>query len=152
MKRLLIGMIVLVFSFGFAGCNDNEMEEKMNVAYTISFQDLENNFFGENCFKTFIHSFEEWSEVNNKPTSLMNKYSKEYFENNSLIIYTFSKGTQGNEMNVTKISKTKNELIIEIDVRLGYLDAISSGIIIIEISKSDSKNINSIKILENFIE
>ena len=92
-----------------------------------------------------INSLEEWSEIFGSQDE---KYDKKFFGKNSLIVYGSMRSTQGTEMDVAKIQKNKNELLVELNVRPGYMDALGGYTINIEVKKSDMKNINSLRIVE----
>jgi hypothetical protein len=52
---------------------------------------------------------------------------------------------------ITRVSKSKNELLVEIEVDLGRLTSGQQNIIIIEVIKSDIADINKLRVNEYLI-
>lgn len=74
------------------------------------------------------------------------KYDANFFKEKSLVILDYSIPTTPSEVTVTGIAKDNGKLLITTNVKLGIFDAISFGITVLEISKEDCKNIDSLEI------
>jgi hypothetical protein len=81
---------------------------------------------------------------------LNERYAEDFFIDNSLVIFIFGHGHDF-DAETTRVSKSKNELLIEIEVNLGRLASVQKSIIIIEVSKSDIGNINKLRVNEYLI-
>ena len=122
---------------------------KTKIDFKVGFKMVE-GIGSESKSESIIISLDEWNEFSTTREYLSElNYDAHYFIDNSLIVYIFTKGTGNNQMDITRISKKNNELVIDIDVTLGTLDMITYGIFIIEIKKADITNVNSLRIVEN---
>ena len=135
-----------------AAIHANDREVEMNeVDFVIGYENMNTSFSKNSFLEQIVNSLEEWILIYNQncPNELIEKYNEHFFADNSLIVYAFMKGTSGNQIEITKISKNGNELSVEADVRLGIMDAVSQGIIIIEVAKADIAGVNTVHIIEN---
>lgn len=79
------------------------------------------------------------------------KYNEQFFIDNSLILYTFSRSQKGSQTRVSKVSLSdENEIVVE-SVITGFMgsgvDAIGLGTIILEVAKSDIAGVNGMQII-----
>lgn len=143
-KKLLSLVIIATISLLLLnGCTKE-------INYSIGFVDSSTGH-KEHGLESFIKTFDEWSSIRNERHYLVeldDKYDQQFFKNNSLIIYAFSRATDGGTTQIVKISKKRNQLTVDVDFTSGYMDVVSYGIIIIEVSKADVSNATKVKIVE----
>lgn len=151
--RLIILITFLILFITIAGC---VKRKNMEIEFSIGFKDLNASYPGEQDLKCLIKTFDEWSSLRSQrpyyPDTLDEKYNRQYFKSKSLIVYSFIRGTGRGSTEIIGITKKGSKLQIDVEVSSGYLDAMTRGIIIIEVNKSDVLNISELQIIENFIE
>lgn len=145
MKKVFLLFMTLMFIMCLAGCDVEEGGTKMN--YEIGYLE-ETGIFDKNVEIEIVRSYNQWQKLVCKKDELNFKYSEEYFEENIVIIYNFQKSVKGNEFSVKNISFMGKELIVEIEIKEGYMDALSSGTLILELSKDDGEKIKDVSIKE----
>jgi len=68
---------------------------------------------------------------------LTEKYDSDYFVNNALILYLFTSGSGGVEINVTDVQKHGSKLTIITDITWGMLTVITYSTVVLEVEKAD---------------
>ena len=148
MNKLFVVFMSLMFIMCLVGCDVEGGGTKMN--YEIGYLE-ETGIFDKNVEIEIVRSYNQWQKLACKKDELNFKYSEEYFEENIVIIYNFQKSVKGNEFSIKNVSFMGKELIVEIEIKEGYMDSLSSGTLILELSQNDGKQINNVSIKEIII-
>jgi len=148
MKKLFSsGALMLIVLTGgiMTGCEKNSDE----INFTVGFKSMDYEL-GQDL-EIIVNTFDEWDIL--KPDYAMvtefDKYNKQFFVNNSLIVYAFTRGSGGGQVEVTKVSKRGNELIVDVIHSDGVIDVVTYGIIIVEVKKTEIAGTNSLRIASN---
>lgn len=148
MKKVFLVFMSFMFVMCLVGCDVVGGSTKMN--YEIGYLE-ETGIFDKNVEIEIVRSYNQWQKLACKKDELNFKYSEGYFEENIVIIYNFQKSVKGNEFFVKNVSLMGKELIVEIEIKEGYMDSLSSGTLILELSQNDGKRINNVSIKEIII-
>ena len=145
MKKVFLLFMTLMFIMCLAGCDVEGSGTKMN--YEIGYLE-ETGIFDKNVEIEIVRSYNQWQKLVCKKDELNFKYSEEYFEENIVVIYNFQKNVMGNTFSVKNVLHKRQKLIIEFEIREGNMDALSSGTLILELSKEDGEKIKDVSIKE----
>ena len=145
MKKVFLLFMTLMFIMCLAGCDVEGGGTKMN--YKIGYLE-ETGIFDKNVEIEIVRSYNQWQKLACKKDELNFKYSEEYFAENIVVIYNFQKHVMGNTFSVKNVLHKRQKLIIEFEIREGYMDALSSGTLILELSKEDGEKIKDVSIKE----
>lgn len=149
--RSLITIITMTFSlFSFSGC---AKEKSMEINFTIGFTDQWLGSSQGHETESIINTYIEWNTLQNERdylSGLDQRYNDLFFYSNSLIVYAFTRENYGGTSEINKITNNGNELLIDVSVFSGYMEAFSEGIIIIEVTKSDVLNISNLQIESHY--
>lgn len=107
---------------------------------------------GENDMQRIVNTFSQWTGIRDERedfSELDEKYIEEFFADSSLIVFTFTKGSNINQIEIDRLSKNENELLLTVKVVLGEMEVMSKGIIILEVNKSDIAEVSELRIVEN---
>lgn len=167
MKRTILLLMILALGVGLVGCSGQKLEAKgnMNVKFTVGYQNtnLYDNYFKIDFYQGVINNIDSFGvrykfiiinsekEIQNltgEEVEYLKKYDSNYFEEKFLIILNCLMPTRGGKVTVSKIVKNNDKLLIQTDVKLGIADTLSWGVIVIEVSKKECKNINNIEIIK----
>lgn len=143
-KKIICMGILLIMCFSFGACKGND-----EIDFTIGYSNM-NTGFPQNL-ECIVNTFAEWDTLRGDTaqlTELDAKYNEQFFTANSLVIYAFTRSSGGSTTEISKISKDGKKLVVEaVDNGLGYMDAITNGIIIMEVKKSDMQGVTDIEII-----
>ena len=145
MKKVFLLFMSLMFIMCLVGCDVEGGGTKMN--YEIGYLE-ETGIFDKNVEIEIVISYNQWQKLACKKGELNFKYSEEYFEENIVVIYNFQKHVMGNTFSVKNVLHKRQKLIIEFEIREGNMDALSSGTLILELSKEDGEKIKDVSIKE----
>lgn len=148
MKQCLKFIVLLILIISLSGCD--RVEGGVKVNYEIGYLE-ENGIFDRNVKIEIIKTYNEWKKLLCKNVTLNLKYDESYFAENIVVIYNFQKSVMGNTFSVKNVLYKSRKLIIEFEIREGYMDALSSGTLILELSQEDGKKINNVSIEEIII-
>ncbi len=139
-KKIFIAFLSIILVITLSGCN---VGKQLN--YEIGYIG-EPSIFDTTIEAKIIKSYEDWINVNCNKNDLNLKYNEEFFINNVVVIYSYETNVMGNKFEVKSFFKEGKKLIVNIKVIKGYMDALSSGSIILELSKFDCSEIKNVKI------
>lgn len=145
MKKYLKFIVLLFLVIFLLGCNSVGGGAKVN--YEIGYLE-ETGIFDKNVETEIIKTYDEWKKLLCKNVTLNLKYDEKYFAENIVVIYNFQKDVMGNTFSVKNVLQKRQRLIIEFEIREGYMDALSSGTLILELSKEDGEKIKDVFIEE----
>lgn len=131
--------------------NNLKEGEFVEINYTVGLI-TEDNIFRKNFSKKIIKSFDEWKSTDCNMNEINLKYTEDFFVDNCLLIYRFEKNVRGNEFVVNNVLKDNLHLIVKINLKEGYIDALSDGTIILELLQKDVYDINDVIVEEQLIE
>lgn len=127
------------------------MISEISIDYTIGLVD-EGSSLGEQDLERIVSTFNEWESISDcreDLSHLNDKYIEDFFDDNSLVVYAFTKGSNISQIEITKFSKKGDELLLEMDIALGIREEMSKGIVILEVEKEDIENVSDLIIIEN---
>jgi len=140
-KGLFLCITLMVFSVGtLMGCRGSKVD------FTIALQYWEPAGGGIREGRKLIACMYDWNDfispsisasLTEKFENLNQRYDKQFFDNNALVVFTFGFPTSGIRFNEVRLNRSDDELILEIRVRVGLAEANSFGIIILEISNEN---------------
>lgn len=162
MKKIGLGIIILILGIFLFGCANNLIDFNVSFAGNTGFGYREGEE-GETVYGgiSLVCTSEELKKLCNQwnngafnresvdYSGVMNQrlreYDNEYFATKALLIYSNSKWNWEREPRIKKIIKKDNALVIKINLKNGtYTDKAEAGTFLIELNKSDIENITDI--------
>lgn len=166
MKKIGLGMIILILAIFLFGCANDKVKFSVGFADNTSFGYRENDS-GETVYGgiALVCTLEELKKLcdqwNNGAFNLesvgysdmmnqkLREYDNEYFAAKALIIYSNMKWNWEREPRIETISKKNNVLVIEVSLKRGtYTDKAEAGTFFIELNKADVENVTDFRIEE----
>ncbi len=126
-------------------------ESEKSIDYLIGYKEVYNirkDYFNAKASNYIIDSFEKWNElIKNEPDFNRNKdqYNEEFFKTKTLVIGCFLFSSSGNTIvRIRDVIYENNEIVVNMNVCLGFLDSCAGSIIILEIQKEDYQEVNNV--------
>jgi len=133
---------------------DNEPNPK-EVNFTLALGRVDYGLDpGENNLDVLVDSYAKWLALDavRALPELAEKYSEQFFMDYALAIFAFRTPTSGGQIEEIKLRKEGygNELLMDVSVELGLMDAESFGIVVVEIKKADILGVTNLRTITNF--
>ena len=142
MKKIFL-VLVAIIGITMSGCGKNNDE----IDFTVGFKNMD--FWLGQDTEAIVNTAEEWNVL--KPNSAtiteFDNYGSEFFATNSLIVYVFTRSWGNPQVEVIKVNKSENELVLNVVHFDGDSATISHGIVVVEVKKVDIVSVNSLRVI-----
>lgn len=118
----------------------------ITVDYTVGLIDNDASF-EEQGLEEIVNTFSEWSSISDERADLSqmdDKYVESFFDDNSLVVYAFTKGSNITQIEINSLKKSGSVLLLKVDISLGIREEMSKGIVILEVAKADIEHITNL--------
>lgn len=123
----------------------------VTIDYTIGFTDSSASS-EEQDLQSIVNTFSEWQSIRSERENLSqldDKYIESFFDENALIVYAFTKGSNINQIEINSLKKSGNVLSLKVDISLGINEVESQGVVILEVAKADIEYITNLNVSES---
>ena len=147
-KLFSIGVLMLIILIGgvTAGCGTKSHE----IDFVIGYENMSSG--RSQNLESVVNTFAEWSVIRGDTaqfTELDVKYNKQFFVENSLIVFAFTKSNGIGSITITSVGVKNQQLMVEADIVLNSTEMMANGIVIIEVIKTDIAGTNSLRIVNS---
>jgi len=156
-RGLFLCIILMVFSAGtLIGCSNSRVEFKVALQYSGS----PGGVGISEGRKLIIACMYDWNDFTSPSVSasltekfenLNQRYDEQFFIDNALVVFTLGFAAGAINFKEIRLNRSGDELKLEVIVGVGFADAPSFGIVILEISNeniSENTTLNAIIIRE----
>jgi hypothetical protein len=151
-KLLGLSAVVMILSVFMVGCGTGKKID-FTIGYNYKNLGRGNDGFAACVFaeelKSIAKTYDEWLSLRNPDatTELDEKYNEQFFNDNALIIYAFTRNTGGGQTEITKVSKTGDKITVYATHKSGDLTVMTESLVIIEVKKADIVGINKLRVV-----